>query len=70
MTNTDRPVTRETFARVQGRTLVVRLDRHTIYVRQKGRRWGYSLDYEVLYSVGAKLEDKRRRAEKAERKKK
>jgi len=57
----------ETSARVQGRPLCLFLGTVSLIVRQKGRRHGYEVPYEAIWSVGAKIqanEDRRAREEK------
>ena len=55
MTTIDRPVRRETYARVQGRPLMIELSRHVVTVRRKGTRLRYTVPIEALWSVGAKI---------------
>ena len=50
----DGRVRRETSAIVQRRPLVIEIRAHTVYLRLKGVRWGYELDYESIWMLGAK----------------
>jgi len=51
---TDSRVLRETCAVVQRKPLVVELRAHTAYLRLKGARWGYEVDYQSIWLLGAK----------------
>jgi hypothetical protein len=51
---TDSRVRRETCAVVQRRPLVIELRAHTVYLRLKGARWGYEVDYQSIWLLGAK----------------
>ena len=64
MTTITRSIRRETCAMIQGRALMIEVGRHSIGVRLKGKRTGYSVPIEALYSLGAKLELRERMAEK------
>lgn len=55
MTRLTRDVRRETSATVQGRELMVELSRHSLTVRQKGRRYSYCVPLEAIFSLGAKI---------------
>lgn len=50
----DSRVRRETCAVVQRKPLVIELRAHTAYLRLKGARWGYEVDYESMWLLGAK----------------
>lgn len=47
-------VRRETCAVVQRKPLVIELRAHTVYMRLKGARWGYEVDYQSIWVLGAK----------------
>jgi hypothetical protein len=51
---TDSRVRRETCAVIQRKPLVVELRPHTAYLRLKGARWGYEVDYQSIWLLGAK----------------
>jgi hypothetical protein len=51
---TDSRVRRETCAVVQRKPLVIELRAHTAYLRLKGARWGYEVDYQSIWLLGAK----------------
>ena len=51
---TDSRVRRETCAVVQRKTLVIELRAHTAYLRLKGARWGYEVDYQSIWLLGGK----------------
>ena len=51
---TDSCVRRETCAVVQRKPLVIELRAHTAYLRLKGVRWGYEVDYQSIWLLGAK----------------
>ena len=53
MTNTVKPVTRETMATEHGRPLVVELRSKTLVIHEKGLRQGYELTYGQIYMLGA-----------------
>ena len=63
-------VRRETACRFRGRSLVIELGESSITIRQKGCRRGYQVDYESIFSLGAKKEAERAREEKKKLKKK
>ena len=66
MTRLTRDVRRETAALVQGRPLMLEIGRHTITVRQKGKRCRYEIPIECLWPLGAKIA--RREADAMKRK--
>ena len=47
-------VRRETSTVVQRKPLVIELRAHTVYMRLKGARWGYEVDYQSMWVLGAK----------------
>lgn len=51
---TDCSVRRETCAVVQRKPLVIELRAHTAYMRLKGARWGYEVDYQSIWLLGAR----------------
>ena len=51
---TDSRVLRETCAVVQRKPLVIELRAHTAYLRLKGACWGYEIDYQSIWLLGAK----------------
>ena len=57
-------VVRETGAVVKHRPLVVELSALILRIRPKGARWGYELDYESLFVLGAKKAAEKERAER------
>ena len=57
-------VVRETGAVVKHRPLVVELSALILRIRPKGARWGYELDYESVFVLGAKKAAERERAER------
>ena len=50
----DSRVRRETCAVVQRKPLVIEVRAHTAYLRLKGARWGYEVDYQSIWLLGAK----------------
>ncbi len=46
-------VRRETCAVVQRKPLVIELRAHTVYMRLKGARWSYEVDYQSIWVLGA-----------------
>ena len=60
----DERVRRETSAIVQRKPLVVEIRPHTIYVRLKGARWGYEVDYQSIWVIGAKKAAEQARIER------
>ncbi|MFN7995347.1 MAG: hypothetical protein U0Q18_17190 [Bryobacteraceae bacterium] len=61
-------VVRETGAVVKHRPLVVELSALILRIRPKGARWGYELDYESVFILGAKKAAEKERAERQTRK--
>ena len=61
-------VVRETSAVVKHRPLVVELSALILRIRPKGARWGYELDYESVFVLGAKKAAEKERAERQTRK--
>jgi len=60
---------RETAAQYRWRPIIVEIGAHCIRVRLKGTRTHYDVDIEAIFSLGAKKEAERIRAErKAKRK--
>jgi hypothetical protein len=55
-------VVRETGAVVKHRPLVVELSALILRIRPKGARWGYELDYESVFVLGAKKAAEKERA--------
>lgn len=69
LTIASKRVRRETQATFRGTPLCVELGSHTIVIREKGRRRGYEVSIDSIFTLGAKKEADRIRAEKAEAKK-
>lgn len=69
MTALTRNVRRETSATHKGRSLMIDAGCHGVTIRQKGRRNGYWVPWEAVFSCGAKLQVIAERREKAARKK-
>ncbi len=59
---------RETAAVVKHRPLVVELSALILRIRPKGALWGYELDYESVFVLGAKKAAEKERAERQTRK--
>lgn len=59
----------ETDARYRGRPLVVVLNGHECFVREKGRRTAYAVPFLAIYELGMKLAANEQRRLKAERRK-
>ena len=57
-------VVRETGAVVKHRPLVVELSALILRIRPKGARWGYELDYESVFVLGAKKAAEKERVER------
>lgn len=66
---TDSGVRRETCAVVQRKPLVIELRAHTAYLRLKGARWGYEVDYQSIWLLGAKKAAEAALAERQKRRK-
>lgn len=62
-------VRRETCAVVQRKPLVIELRAYTLYVRLKGARWGYEVDYQSIWVLGAKKAAEQLRIERQNRRK-
>jgi hypothetical protein len=62
-------VRRETCAIVQRKPLVIELRAHTVYMRLKGARWGYEVDYQSIWVLGAKKAAELIRIERQSRRK-
>ena len=62
-------VGRETCAVVQRKLLVIELWAHTVYLRLKGARWGYEVDYQCIWVLGAKKAAEQLRIERQNRRK-
>ena len=60
-------VRRETCAVVQRKPLVIELRPHTAYLRLKGARWGYEVDYQSVWLLGAKKAAEQARIERQNR---
>jgi hypothetical protein len=65
----DAPLKRETALFYRGRALVVTLRPGFLEVRQKGKRKGYTVSYDAIFSLGAKIQAIADRQEKLNRKK-
>jgi len=65
----DSRVRRETFAVVQRKPLVIELRAHTAYLRLKGARWGYEVDYQSIWLLGARKAAEQARIERQNRRK-
>jgi hypothetical protein len=59
----------ETNARVQGRPLVVLLNGHELFIRQKARRTAFAVPYLAIWELGCKLAALERRRMKADARK-
>ncbi len=59
------PVVRETGACVRHRPLVIELRELILRIRPKGARWGYEVDYESIFELGAKKAGEKERAERS-----
>ncbi len=66
---TDSRLLRETCAVVQRRPLVIELRAHTVYLRLKKVRWGYEVDYQSIWLLGAKKAAEQARIERQNRRK-
>jgi hypothetical protein len=60
----DSRVRRETCAVVRRKPLVIELRSHTAYLRLKGARWGYKVDYQSIWLLGAKKAAEQARVER------
>ena len=73
MTNTAKPVRRETFSRVRAvrdsRPLVIELHSTFVRVRPKGMRTFYTVTYDQIYNTGAKNAAEQMRRERLEKRK-
>ena len=58
----------ETETRVQHRSLIVEVRPYTVFVRQKGRRIGYEVDWESIFCLAVKKFAAKVRADKLQRK--
>lgn len=56
----------ETSARYRNRPLVVLLNGHELFIREKGRRTAFAVPFLAVYELGMKLAALERRREKAE----
>jgi hypothetical protein len=65
----DSRVRRETCAVVQRKPLVIELRSHTAYLRLKGAHWGYEVDYQSIWLLGAKKAAEQARVERQIRRK-
>lgn len=65
----DSRVRRETSAIVQRKALVIEIRPHTVYLRLKGARWGYEVDYQSIWLLGAKKAAEQARIERQNRRK-
>ncbi|MCZ2078672.1 MAG: hypothetical protein LC130_27210 [Bryobacterales bacterium] len=63
----DSRVRRETCAVVQRKPLVIELRAHTVYLRLKGARWGYEVDYQSIWLLGARKAAEQARIERQNR---
>ncbi len=52
--NGDSRVVRETAALERGKPLVVELRPHWLRIRLKGARYGYEVDYQAIFNLGAR----------------
>lgn len=57
-------VRRETSAVVQRKPLVIEVRAHTLYLRLKGAHWGYEVDYQSIWVLGAKKAAEQARIER------
>ena len=60
-------VVRETATLIGKRALVIELRALSLRVRLKGMRWGYDVDYEAVFQLGAKKAAEADRAAKSGR---
>ena len=70
MTRLDREsrLVRETGAFLKQRPLVVELSARMVRIRPKAARWGYEVDYESIFALGATKAAEKERAERVARK--
>jgi hypothetical protein len=61
-------VVRETGVFLKQRPLIVELSALILRIRPKGARWGYEVDYESIFALGARKAAEKKRAERAARK--
>ena len=66
---TDSRIRRETCTVIQRKPLVIELRGHTAYLRLKGARWGYEVDYQSIWLLGAKKAAEAALAERQRRRK-
>jgi hypothetical protein len=52
---------------VQRKPLVIEVRAHTLYLRLKGARWGYEVDYQSIWVLGAKKAAEQARIERQNR---
>ena len=58
----------ETGAFLKQRPLVVELSAQIMHIRPKGAHWGYDVDYESIFALGARKTAEKERAERVGRK--
>jgi len=68
MTDTTRKTRRETLTAFQGRPLILELHPTWVTIRQKGRRYRYTVTYDQIWQIGARNAAEERRREKREAK--
>lgn len=69
MTLATKPITRETLATSRRHPLVVVITAHSLMIREKGRpSTQIEVPYDAAYSMGWKLKERQRRADKAAKK--
>jgi hypothetical protein len=65
----DSRLRRETCAVIQRKPLVIELRACTAYMRLRGARWGYEVDYQSMWLLGAKKAAEAALAERQKRRK-
>jgi hypothetical protein len=66
--NNDARLQRETACRIRGKAVVIELGSLVMRLRLKGARWGYEVDYESIFLLGARKAAEEERRKKEERK--
>jgi hypothetical protein len=61
--NNDALLRRETACKIRGKAVVIELGSLVMRLRLKGARWGYEVDYESIFLLGARkaAEEERRK---------
>lgn len=69
MTKADKPVKRETYSYNRSRPLIIELCPTYLTIREKGRRSGFTVTYQQIFTLGARNAAEQLRAAKAEARK-